>query len=751
MAMAWATLWPVVASGEAIGTWKAYPAYDEVEQIEVAGDMVYAVSEGSLFAYNAADGSVETFSKMDLLNDCSVSRIKWCPVPKRLMVLYGNGDIDFLSPGGDTENLAAYQNHSSAVDKTVNSLTPSGNMVYMATNFGVVKINAKESYVADTYSLGCKVYAVAETGGYIYAATEEGLKRGATADNLLDPAVWQAVGTTRFTHLAVLQGRLVGAMLGSCCWISSDGDATEFLQPYYDGLSCDGERMVFYGGNYTSVVVSPSSYFVLHENHAVVAHQSGDTYYTVAADGSLARINMQEGQLPSVTELTGIRPDGPRSPHFGFLKYKDGKLLCGTGVNESVDGAVQILSDGEWQVLPDDMEESTGASYKMTFAVDEDPAEEGHIMVGAQSGLYEFRAGAFVRRYGADNSPLQPASTVSTNRQNYVVVPGVLYADDGTLWLTNGQSATTSLFSLGADGSFTSHHHSEFMTTEGWSMFHLGCMMTDSRDLIWMVNNNYYTGALVCYNPQTDEARAYKSIVNQDGTALENWSVRCVAEDTEGNIWAGTDKGIVMLTASDISSGSDTFTQPKIPRDDDSGLADYLLSGEDVTAIAIDKANRKWVGTNGGGLYVISPDNMEELHHFTASGSSLLSDYIESVAINPSTGEVFVGTTYGLCSYMSDISVMPDEMDKSTVWAYPNPVEPDYSGKVTICGLSYGTDVKICTSAGTLVAEGTSAGGTFEWDCRDRQGRRVASGVYMVHTAEADGSAGCVCKIAVVN
>ena len=101
---------------------------------------------------------------------------------------------------------------------------------------------------------------------------------------------------------------------------------------------------------------------------------------------------------------------------------------------------------------------------------------------------------------------------------------------------------------------------------------------------------------------------------------------------------------------------------------------------------------------------------------------------------------------------MSDATIAYETMDKDHVYAYPNPVKPDYTGIITIVGLSYNADVKIVTANGTLVAEGRSNGGTFTWDGRDQTtGRRVASGVYMVMAATAEGNKGTVCKIAIVN
>ena len=193
-----------------------------------------------------------------------------------------------------------------------------------------------------------------------------------------------------------------------------------------------------------------------------------------------------------------------------------------------------------------------------------------------------------------------------------------------------------------------------------------------------------------------------------------------------------------------------TVTQVKVPRNDGSDFADYLLTGAVITSIAIDGAGRKWIGTQGSGVYLISADNMSEVNHFTTDNSPILSNTIESLAVNDETGEVYIGTSSGLCSYMGDATSAVETMTKDNVYAFPNPVPSGYNGLITIRGLSFDADVKILTVSGRLVAQGRSNGGTFTWNGRDTQGRRVASGVYMIATATSDGKAGVVAKVAVV-
>ncbi len=216
-------------------------------------------------------------------------------------------------------------------------------------------------------------------------------------------------------------------------------------------------------------------------------------------------------------------------------------------------------------------------------------------------------------------------------------------------------------------------------------------------------------------------------------------------------MWVGTNVGPLMLPAASLSEGSNAvLTQVTVPRNDGTNFADYLLSGVDITCIAIDGAGRKWFGTNGNGAYLISEDNMSQVEHFLPSNSNILSANIESIAINDATGEVFFGTDNGLCSYMSDATATNESMDKDNVYAYPNPVRPDYTGLITVTGLSFDADVKIVTASGALVYEGRSNGGSFTWNGCDLDGKRVASGVYMVETATSEGKKGTVCKIAIV-
>ena len=447
-----------------------------------------------------------------------------------------------------------------------------------------------------------------------------------------------------------------------------------------------------------------------------------------------------------------LKPGGPHTNYFGFMLFTYNRLYtCNGDYNYS--SPIQILNNNEWTIYQHEgISEQTGVSFQGSFCLDVDPSNTEHVFAGSRNGLYEYLNGKFVKYYDHSNSPIEPFDGVN---EEYQLVTGTKFDQKGNLWVLNSSAPTTALMKY-ANGSFTKMNHSELMKLnrgqlKNRSNGELSKIIIDSKGVMWFVNNNWVLPAIYQYNTDNDEIIAYENIVNQDGTRLNiQEGIRCVAEDLEHNIWVGSSVGPFMLESSEIEDGGSTFTQVKVPRNDGTNYADYLLTGIDISSIAIDGGNRKWIGTFNNGVYLISADNMTQIHHFTTDNSKLLSNTIMSIAINPTSGEVFFGTDKGLCSYISDATATNSEMTTDNVWAYPNPVEPGYTGPITITGLSLNADIKILSANGAIVNEGHSNGGTYVWDGCDQKGRRVASGIYMVATATSKGEKGTVCKIAIV-
>lgn len=653
----------------AVGSWRAYMAYHDVQQIREAGSHLFVLASNGLYQYNMADQSITTYDKVNGLSDTYITNIEWCKAARRLIAVYGNSNIDLVATDGTVTNIPDLYSKSMTEDKTVNSITVNGNDAYLATNFGVVRVDMANAVISETYNLGLQVNRVAVSGGSVYVQAAGGdVLAGSLSSNLLDRGNWS--------------------------------EAADIPPGLFDEDN--------------------SAYEKYHEL------------------------------------VETLDPGGPDYNYMGFVMFKNGRLYTANGMSELENKAcLQVLHDGDWTVYENDIEGEIGHRFVNLMACDVDPDDPEHVFAGGQTGLYEYRSGRFVKEYSIGNSPLKEAATVSQGNRNYVIVSAVRFDSSGNLWLANSISPSTSLLELTRSGEWVDHHDSQLMV-EGYgrSMEGMSGMMFDSRGLMWFANNYYRKPAVMRYQPSADALLAYSSgFTNQDGVSLTFNYLSDVAEDREGNIWFGSNIGPFYISASDAAQGAPgaVFNQFKVPRNDGSNLADYLLSGIGITAVAVDGANRKWFGTAGNGVYLISADNTEQVCHFTAENSPLLSDNVMDIAIDGTTGEVFFGTDNGLCSYMSDATEPATEMEKGNVYAYPNPVEPGYTGLITVVGLTFDADVKVTTATGYLVAEGRSSGGTFTWDGRDRQGKRVASGVYNIVTAKSDGSKGTVCKLAIVN
>ena len=452
--------------------------------------------------------------------------------------------------------------------------------------------------------------------------------------------------------------------------------------------------------------------------------------------------------------VSTLIPGGPKHNSFGFLRFINGKLYA-CGGSYSSPATIQVWNGTNWHIYQDNnISNMTGVTFQGALCLDVQQTAQGdHVFVGAGNGLYEYLNGNFVNYYGYKNSPIE---CFDGKEPEYQLITGVKFDTDNSLWLLNSQAPTASLIRL-KDGQFTKLNHSEWMKLNdgGYnkkSNGNLKDMFIDSRNLLWFVNDNWMKPAYYRYDMVNDIAYAYESFINQDETVIQNvYGVKCVTEDIDNNLWIGTDQGPFMIEKASILNGEASLTQVKVPRNDGTNYADYLLSGINISSIAIDGAGRKWFATNGNGVYLISADNMAQIQHFTTDNSSLLSNTVMSIAINQTTGEVFFGTENGLCSYISDATQTNTEMTSDNVWAYPNPVEPGYTGPITITGLTLNADVKILSANGAVVNEGRSNGGTYIWDGCDKKGRRVASGIYMVATATKTGEKGTVCKIAIIN
>lgn len=743
--------------------WTIYAAYHDASKCVSVGSKIYVLSDGGLYSYDYEDMDVVTYDKSGVLSDNGIFDISYCSEEKTLVIVYNNGNIDLLYDDGSVYNMTDFKNKT-AGDKTINDIYVNGKNMYMSTNYGLLIVDIAERIFSKTYTLDYGINSVAVDGNFIYAATDNGVYKGNTADNLQDKSKWSVITKNAIDEFIDFNGKLYSLTSSGVFSIDKSTFAmtniSKFSAKYW---SICNDMLLLSDASSLYSVGTDGKMTLLDGKGIRTADYAGNTYWCACGTDGLKGMSLKDGKFTE--NVSSVIPDSPMRNYSYFLRMtpENRLLVAGGSFNyngQSFPGTLMKYENQSWTCFDEETPIATvGKSlYVNVTDIAQDPNDSEHHFAGSASdGIFEFKDYKMVNHYDYRNSPLQSILPSSSRPNAYVWITGLEYDKDGNLWMLNNQTDTIVRI-LKNDGKWAALYYSEIKDIPT-----LDQVLFDNRGWAWIncrrtTNNPVNYAGVFCVdtkgtleNTADDSRKFITRFSNQDGVAYSPDLFNCIAEDLDGNIWFGTDKGpFVTYSPEDVFDNGFYFTQVKIPRNDGTNLADYLLSDVNITCITIDGGNRKWMGTSGNGVYLLSSDGIEMIEHFTTENSPLISDNIESIAIDGSTGEVFFGTDAGLVSYLGTATDPAGSLSDDNIKVYPNPVRPEYTGRIFITGLMRDTDVKIVSASGYLVNSGTSVGGEYTWDGKNKGGKRVASGVYYVLAADAEGNSGAVAKILVI-
>lgn len=749
-----------ITANAGIGDWVLYPSYHNATYCQTAGDKVYVLASGALYSYNTSDEEVRVYDKINTLSDIDITHIEYCKDIKALVVVYSNANIDILFDDEEVYNITDFKNKS-LPDKRINGVDIQGTTAYISTVFGVVELDLEEYEFTNTYTTGLNTYCTYLFNGTLFCGTETGMYSCATDKNLLDKNNWVKKNNYFTKAICELDGMLYCYLdeFGIYSYNADNNILKDVVYNHgekYNAMYSNGKEIIASAKKKTTIITSPTDVTVYKNSNSNFILKDGNHFWDCKGYNGIVKCIAKDGEI--IVNSTSVTPDSPVRNYCEYMKFaSDDKLLvAGGNLNyfdiTFYDGTLMEYdySGNRWNNLPEDtIKQATGIPYLNLCAIDEDPAEPGHYFAGSFGyGLYEFRNGKFVKHYSTHNSPLE--SVIPTNTR-FVRIPSVKFDKEGNLWCIN--TGTKNIVKvLKSDGTWCELYYKPIEK--------LATMVEpvmDSRGWLWLKSLQGEAGIFCAkmngtpLDSSDDESKAWlNKFVNQDGISYDIYQVFALAEDREGQMWVGTNTGLFVIDNPKTFFNNGVFKQIKVPRNDGTGLADYLLSGTYIKSIQVDGANRKWIGTNDDGIYLISADGLETIHHFTTDNSQLPSNSIVSIAINDRSGEIFIGTDKGIASYMSDATRPEEKLDENNIYAYPNPVKADFSGNIAIVGLTHDCNVKIVDTAGYLINEGTSNGGQYTWNGRNARGEKVASGVYYVLTYDSNGNEGVATKIVVI-
>lgn len=731
-----------------IGQWRSHLPYNLGRVVTQSPDKIYFATQWSVVIVDKVDESVDFLSKVEGLSNVGIQLIQYNPGSETLIIVYTNSVIDLVKPDGII-TMNQIRNFNNIVgEKSINDIfVENDSTILLGTSYGISRININRNEFAFTTFTGIAAQSVQGFNDFIYIATEEGIYRASTDNiNLEDFSQWEFLDQEAgfpmdysSGNLATYNGELY-ADVNDTVFIISEQPIQKFQ--YEEGyevayLSSEGSHFLM-GLNCVSADCSgPRVKYIDNNGQEGFINQGCVGLPINAIEDEQGRIWFGDGfrgyrRVNNLNdEICTVRNyNSPYSENSREFAIGNNQLwMVAGGVNQTfsnrfLDHGFASLIDGQWSIYNRWTRDELKGPLKddpnddmldfLTIAVHPD---NGKVYAGSYyEGLIEFDGETMVQ-FDENNATLGNAvGDLQRTR-----ISGLAFDEDKNLWVSN-HSAERPLSVLKADGN--------------WQSFAPSCrqeeihqLAVDRNGFKWIVIGNSVAGVMLfdegeMEDPSDDRCRSFTA----SNSNLPTNNTNCLAIDLEGDVWVGTTEGVVIFECG--ANAFDNICQGTRRIVEQDGFGAFLLETEEVQTIAVDGANRKWVGTKNG-VFVLSPSGDEQIANFTEENSPLFDNNIIDIEVNPKNGEVFIGTDKGVISYLGE-AIEGGQVNNNTVEIYPNPVRPGFQGTIAIRGLARDANVKITDIHGRLVFETTALGGQAIWDGFDYNGRRADSGVYLV-------------------
>ncbi len=752
--------------GIAIGQWREHLPYSQVLSVEDIGSKVYAATPFAIFCYEKHDFSVSRLSKVNILSDIGITRIAYHLPQNTLIIAYENGNIDLLHKN-NVFNVNDIKRANIIGSKRINNIYIKGDSVYFSCDFGIAVYNLLRSEFVDTYFIGpngqqIPVYDMDFLHDTIYAGTSIGLLSASVNSNLADFNNWRLDTLLlrpgfKFNLVKSFNNKLIVNITknqwnADTAYIKDNSVWQKFLELLYT------KKTQFKSYNNKFVVAQMGLIGIFDENLQEIYRLwffndnflmpndfCKDKYHDNIwwiGDDNLCLIR-NENQWTNKYICLG----GPYTEHVYSLASKQGNIIGVPGGRNSFWGNLFrhtgyfLFKNERWTSMNQNHKPAFDTIYDAMSVVFHPTISDRWYIGSYSKGIIEITNHNITNIFHSENTTM---TGVSGSSGIDVRVGGLAFDKNNNLW------ATTSM----------STHCIHVKTPQNiWYSYDIPIVTSGdifSSLIIDRWNNKWLImpkgGGILVFNEnntfdnRTDDK--YIKLNTSVGSGnLPSGNVNCIVYDKDDRVWIGTDKGIaVFYNPQNIFTGGNFDAEQILV--EVGGYVMPLMESETVNSLVIDGANRKWVATDKGGVFLLSADGTEQIYHFTSENSPLLSNSVGTIAIMPETGEVFFGTYKGLISYKSTATEAPPSYhDTVNVYAYPNPVKPGYNGTIAIKNLVYNSDVKITDISGNLIHKTRSHGGQAVWDGKLPNGQKPKSGVFLVFATDSDGQQTIVTKI----
>jgi ligand-binding sensor domain-containing protein len=738
-------------------SWEGHFSYNAVTNIVKGDSEVIVASQNAVYRYDLVSEQITTFSTINGLNGRNISQIYYSVNKDIIVVGFENGLLQLIMGDNSVVNIVAIQDKPSIPvnRKRINDFLERGDLLYIATDFGIALFDLNRIEFEDTYFIGenaslLEVKAIIIEGNSMYAAsTSNGGIRRANLTNpfLLDFSNWTQINTGSFNNLTNFNGELFAA----------DGP----FQYRYTGVNFlfqGAQRAVirdYYSGRDLRVTTFENELSVFNTTGneiLVVGAIAGVTYdltTSIIVDGSLFIGTRENGMIiidiasPAIPAF--VTAPGPSRNDVFSVTSEAGDVWIGYGDHTFTYNPFPLerrgasrFKDETW----DNYANSTiqGIRSIASITINKENTEQVFLH-SMQDGILQFEPDGTSILYNASNATLRGVGAGNGDPNDIRSSEGIVDRQ-GNLWTLNLQRDQP-LLRRTPSGQWSATDFSTFFPniarTGGVGSIDIlrsGQLVFGSVDF-----------GIFGYDPAANTFANITEGVQRGG--LVNNYVSALKVDQRGALWIGSNLGLRVLFGPASMFTDNIQDARSIVIEDASGIPRELLDDEAVLDIEIDGNNNKWVATANSGALLLSPSGRETLFQFTTSNSPLPDNEVRDISIDDTTGLVYFATKNGLVSFKGDRASKPQE-SLENVYAFPNPVRPGFMGNVVIDGLTERARVKITDIEGNLVYEKVSNGGTIQWDTRSFSGNMVASGVYLLFISTSDNIETKVTKLLIV-
>lgn len=743
---------PLLASAQlGAGQWKTHPYFvgGNAKNCIDAGNKVYYLAGGSLYSFDKEAQTNDVLDANNSLNDLNVRQIYYNYSKQYLVVAYNDCNIDIILSSGEVINVPAVKEVVLHNTKTINDVTFGNGKIYVATSFGYIVLDDESFDVKEVRVYELNVASVAEVGQYKIMSLGGKFYYCGVNDQVEAARLYKQVANAKGDGLIFpINDNKFFLSCNATFQIMTIGHGTDSLG--IDTLNFTPKQVVAakpvtvqpYSGGFVASFAPQNYYYTIVPDGSTYTKVTGNEIHSSQEEGNWWVLGTK-GLAHVVGGVTGqyVTPNGisisANAYYSTYDPYQQRVILNRTTdnfvlptANSGAKTEINSYDGSQWHnITPANAPNATGNTK---IVVSPNEPNTYFYCTRTTGGVCKVKNDIVEVVYKGTNSP-------------YFTRVSLAFDSKGNLWMPQAYNTSLVMAITPENQLLTAVDSSKFVVIDpgyNWGNAFKRQVFGIGADDIKMFSSGEWNAPIMFWTNNDDlslkQTKLYNSFNDQDNKNFAPWGWVDIKADNDGMVWIGTVSGVISLDPRDAFNDDFRVNRITYTKNEGVDIQGVLCEGLQVNNIDVDANNNKWIATNASGVFFVSPDGSEVYKHFDTTNSPLPSDQVYSVCCNRATNSVIIVTPQGVVEYYCDVT--PSANDYSNVYAYPNPVEPNFTGLITIKGLMANSNVVITDDEGNIVKTLVSDGGIALWNGCDDSGVRMSTGIYNVYASQGDTS-----------